>query len=399
MKLWRILLINVILNVLIIVLIALLVFVYRGAIFDYFTAHYLEGLERDTIEEGGLSFVTVDHERRVVGAVAKADPAVVSVVGIRPSSSADRSPQSLFDEFFFDPFHQPEREGITGGSGFIVSSEGHVVTNRHVVEDGDFEYAVLTNDGNRYDVEVLDRDTFFDIAILKIISEEEFECLDFDDSNDLKVGQSVIAIGNALGEFQNSVSVGVISGLSRSIVAGGVRGGMEFFDEVIQTDAAINPGNSGGPLINTDGRVIGVNSALAMGSQNIGFAIPSNIVKPIVTSVKETGRIERPFLGVRYLEINSFLQARENLPVDYGILIVSGGANEPAIAPGTPAEEAGLREGDIIMEMNGEKLDERRSFVRKIRQKQVGDTIEMLVIRDGEEFAVTVTLIDAPGGS
>ncbi len=402
MRLWRIILINGIFTVLIltlfILLVSSLVFVYRGQILDHLASYYLAHIESEHSDEKEATFVTVDHEKRVINAVAKADPAVVSVIGVRSSSAGTRTPDSFFEEFFFDPFFQPERGDVTGGSGFVVSSEGHVVTNRHVVESENVEYAVLTNDGRRHDVEVLDKDPFFDVAVLKITSEEKFEYLDFGNSNDLKVGQTVIAIGNALGEFQNSVSVGVISGLSRSIVAGGIRGGMEFFDEVIQTDAAINPGNSGGPLIDTDGRVIGVNSALALGSQNIGFAIPSNIVTPIVMSVKDHGRIIRPFLGVRYLEINSFLQARESLPVDYGILLVSGATNEPAVTPGTPAEEVGLREGDIIVEMNGEKLDERRSFARKIRQKQVGDSIEMLVLRGDEEFTVNVTLVEAPEG-
>ncbi len=398
MKLWRIILINGLVTVIFLSIFALLafaiVFIYRGPIFEHFASFYLEEMRGEYIgEDVDLSFVTLDHESRIIESVAKADPSVVSVVGIRSPSEERRS---FFDEFLFDPFFRPDTETVSGGSGFIVSSEGHIVTNRHVVENDNVEYAVFTNDGRRHDVVVLDKDTFFDIAILKMNSEEDFKHLDLGDSGELRVGQTVIAIGNALGEFQNSVSVGVISGLSRSIVAGGVRGGTEFFDEVIQTDAAINPGNSGGPLMDIKGNVIGVNAAMALGSQNIGFAIPSNIVEPIVASVKETGRISRPFVGVRYLEITPFLQAHEDLPVDHGILLVGGGANDPAVMEGTPADEAGLREGDIIVEVDGEKLTERRSFAFKIRQKRVGDEMELTVIREGEKFSVSVELTEAP---
>ncbi len=382
------LIINSLVTVFIVVLFSLLFLVslsfFREPVFNYLAFHYLENLENeDVFEELKSEFLTEHHENRVIESVKKADPAVVSIVSQK---------ESIF-------LNDSVIEDIVGGSGFIVSPEGYVVTNRHVVENKAIDYAILTNDGKRYDVEVLDRDPLFDVAVLKIISEESFEYLIFANSDTIKVGQTAIAIGNALGEFQNSVSVGVISGLSRSIVAGGVRGGAEYFDEVIQTDAAINPGNSGGPLMNIEGKVVGVNSALALGSQSIGFAIPSNIVEPIVSSVKETGRIMRPFLGVRYVEINPYLQIRESLPVDYGVLLIGGNRNEPAVSPGTPAEKIGLREGDIIIKINDEKLDERMSFARKIRQKKVGESIELTVIRGGEEFNVKVTLIEAPEGA
>ena len=391
----RSVLINVFTTALFFLLFISMAFFYRAEIFEFLGSQYLEGLESDLITSKDLDsrFLKTDHEKKIIESVKAADPAVVSIVSSPPESGE----RSLFPEgVMFDRF--PEPEEMVGGSGFIVSGNGFVVTNRHVVEDDSVDYIVLTNDGERYEAEVLDKDTFFDIAILKIDSEKDFEYLEFGDSSAISVGQTAIAIGNALGEFENSVSVGVVSGLSRSITAGGSRGNIVFFDEVIQTDAAINPGNSGGPLMSIDGKVIGVNSALAMGSQNIGFAVPSNIVEPIVASVKETGRIIRPFLGIRYVDINSSLQRQKDLPVDYGILLVKGGSGEPAVSPGTPAEEAGLKEGDIIIEVDGEKVEGRRDFARKIRYKKVGEIMRMKVLRDGEEILTEATLVEAPGG-
>ena len=391
----RSVLINVFTTAVFFLLFISMAFFYRAEIFEFFGSQYLEGLESDLITSKDLDsrFLKTDHEKKIIESVKAADPAVVSIVSSPPESGE----RSLFPEgVMFDRF--PEPEEMVGGSGFIVSGNGFVVTNRHVVEDDGVDYIVLTNDGERYEAEVLDKDTFFDIAILKIDSEKDFEYLEFGDSSAISVGQTAIAIGNALGEFENSVSVGVVSGLSRSITAGGSRGNIVFFDEVIQTDAAINPGNSGGPLMSIDGKVIGVNSALAMGSQNIGFAVPSNIVEPIVASVKETGRIIRPFLGIRYVDINSSLQRQKDLPVDYGILLVKGGSGEPAVSPGTPAEEAGLKEGDIIIEVDGEKVEGRRDFARKIRYKKVGEIMRMKVLRDGEEILTEATLVEAPGG-
>ncbi|MFP4539764.1 MAG: S1C family serine protease [Candidatus Paceibacterota bacterium] len=390
MYLKRNILINISITILTIIVLlgsaTFLAYIYRGPIFEHFASQYLEEIEENKEEKESKEapFASMDHEKRITEAVSVADPAVVSVVE-DPSDSED--PFDLF----------ADRKEI-GGSGFIISSEGYVVTNRHVVENENLEYAILTNDGERYEAEVLDKDPVFDVAVLKVSSDEEFQYLEFGDSEDLKVGQTAIAIGNALGEFQNSVSVGVISGLSRSITAAGVGGRAEFFEEVIQTDAAINPGNSGGPLMNIEGRVIGVNAALAISSQNIGFAIPSSIVEPVVRSVREEGRIIRPFLGVRYLEVDPYLQKRRDLPVDHGVLVASGDSNEPAVVPDTPAAKAGLKEGDIILEMNGDELDERGSFAREIRKKQVGETIELLVLREDEEFVVEVQLTEAPEG-
>ena len=209
------------------------------------------------------------------------------------------------------------KKEVGGGSGFFVSTDGLLVTNRHVVRDKDAEYTVLTDNGEKYNAEVLAKDSALDIAILKVKG-KNFAFLEFGNSDLLKPVQAVIAIGNALTEFRNSVSVGVVSRLSRSIVAGDFSGRPELLKGVIQTDAAINPGNSGGPLLDITRKVISVNVAVQRGAENIGFALPGNTVKDIVDSVKEYEEIVRPYLGVRYMQITERLKEKNSLSIDYG---------------------------------------------------------------------------------
>ena len=206
-------------------------------------------------------------------------------------------------------------------------------------------------------------------------------------------GQTVIAIGNALGEFKNTVSVGVISGLSRSLTARSSFGKAELLDHVIQTDAAINPGNSGGPLLDLSGRVVGVNVAIVTGSQGVGFALPINSVKGAIESVKNTGKIIRPYLGVRYLVINSEVKEANNLTVDYGVSVKAGlNSDEFAVIPNSPADKVGIIENDIILKINGTKITETNSLASIIRQKKVGQIITLTILRQGVEISLKVTL-------
>ena len=212
-------------------------------------------------------------------------------------------------------------------------------------------------------------------------------------SDSLEVGQSVIAIGNALGEYRNTVSVGVISGLARSITAGDNSGHTEVLDHVIQTDAAINPGNSGGPLLDLSGKVIGVNVAIAQDSQSIGFALPVNSIKGAVESVKATGKIVRPYLGVRYIAVNPEIKEKNNLTVDYGVLVKQGATqSDLAVIPGSPADKAGIVENDIILEVDGVKLDENTGLASVIRQKKIGQVIKLKSLHRGEIKNGFVTL-------
>jgi len=225
----------------------------------------------------------------------------------------------------------------------------------------------------------------------------DFSFLEFANSDKLEVGQTAIAIGNSLGEFRNTVSKGVVSGLSRSITAGNGFGQAEKLDGVIQTDAAINRGNSGGPLLDLTGKVIGVNVAMAMGSENIGFSLPANMIKFVVNSVQENGKILRPFLGVRYILITPEFKKRNKLSVDYGALVLRGETMQDlAVTPGSAADIAGIQENDIILEVDGEKVDMDNLLVSLIQKKQVGDSVTLKILHKGEEKEVKVVLQAMP---
>ncbi len=359
---------------------------------------------------------TVPASSGVVEVVEKAQPAVVSIVVTKDVPVIERyyeeMPDSLdpfFNDFFGNNFFSPfefrvpqyrqkgtEKKEVGGGSGFLISPDGLIVTNKHVVQQDQVDYTVFLNDESRHDAEVVARDPLNDLAIIKIQG-GGLPYLELGSSADLKVGQAVIAIGNALGEFRNTVSVGVISGLSRSVTAGDGLGQAERLEGVIQTDAAINPGNSGGPLLDLQGKVVGVNVAMALGSENIGFSLPVDTVKNVVESVKKTGEIVRPYLGIRYMPITPALREANNLPVDYGILVTRGAKPEQlAVIPRSPANKAGIEEGDIILEADGEKLKGANSLSRTVSRKEVGDSIELKILHKGRERTVNAVLEKMP---
>lgn len=260
-----------------------------------------------------------------------------------------------------------------------------------MVENADATYTVITALGTEYEATVLDRDPVNDLAVLRVEG-SGFPTLELGNSDAIRIGERAIAIGYALGRFTNTVSLGVVSGLGRDIRATSGLGELEALEDLIQTDAAINPGNSGGPLLDGQGRVIGVNVAVAQGSQNIGFAIPANLVAPVIESVRQHGRIVRPQLGIRHTIITPDFARHENLPVDYGALIVGGGDSPAGVLSGSAADSAGLREGDIILEFDGVRIDEDHTLTSLIVTHQVGETITLKVRRALEEFTVRVTL-------
>jgi serine protease Do len=333
----------------------------------------------------------------VVTIVEAVNPAVLSIVVSRDVPVYERFLRDFGPFGFQIPDRREigtEERQVGSGSGFVVSESGLVVTNRHVVNIDDAEYVGIDADGNQYNLELLERDPMLDIAVLQITEvPNDLIWLEFGDSDELRLGQSVIAIGNALGEFSNSVSRGIVSGLSRSIVAGSGMGQTELLENVIQTDAAINPGNSGGPLLNLAGEVIGVNVAVARGSENIGFSIPSNAVMDIVESISETGRIIRPYLGVRYVMINDAIVEEFDLEVTEGALVFGSGQGF-AVDPESPAAIAGIREGDIIISVAGTSVDTIRSLASILREQSVGENIDITVNRSGEIIQLSTRLVE-----
>ncbi|MDP3799851.1 MAG: trypsin-like peptidase domain-containing protein [bacterium] len=288
--------------------------------------------------------------------------------------------------------HQKIKVG--GGSGFIVSRDGLVLTNKHVVQDPEATYTVLMEDDRRFPAKVLVRDPINDIAILKIETDKELPFIKLADANKLDLGETAVAIGNTLGEFKNTVSVGVVSGLSRFITAQNeFNGEPSFLRGLIQTDAAINPGNSGGPLINMRGEAIGINVAVILGAQNVGFAIPINSAARDLEDLKKFGRLRKPFLGVRYLIINTDMKDKLKLPVEKGAYVMKENSpGDEAIVKNSPADKAGLKEKDIILEFNGAKLTSEKNLQDVLENCKIGESIPLKVLRNGGEIELKLIL-------
>lgn len=362
---------------------------------DQFGVDILPISEEEVLERQIVDLI--EEETATIAVVNQVIPSVVSVV-VRKEVFTIEASEYYFYDFEVEDTESLESELIEvgGGTAVFVSSNGLLITNKHVVSDLDAVYSILTNDGQEYGVTVLAEDLFMDLAVLQINQDEingkTFPAATLGDSDDLRVGQTVIAIGNTLSEYQNTVTKGVVSGLGRRVLASDYSSS-QVIEEAIQTDAAINPGNSGGPLINLLGQVIGINTAIAGSGEGIGFAIPANSVKEVVNDVLEHGRIVRPWLGVRYLMIDEFVAEENGLSVTEGALVVAGtGENEPAVLPGSPAEAAGLVEGDIIMSINGQEINALNTLAQIINEFDPGDNVTLLVMRAGEEIIMTTSL-------
>jgi serine protease Do len=362
-----------------------------------FDAWVDKALHRTTVaapSSGSSSTLTVEEESATVDVVKEVQKSVVSIIITKDLSKVyDQTGMSPFDFFFGTGTQQPQQgtQEIGGGSGFILSADGYIMTNKHVVDDAQADYTVLTNDAKSYPAKVVATDPVNDLAVLKIDA-KDLPAIAFGNSESLQIGQTVIAIGNALGEYRNTVTKGVVSGLARRITAGDGQSS-ETLENAIQTDAAINPGNSGGPLLNLAGQVIGVNVAVSQQGQLIGFAIPANQANTVFESVKKTGKIVRPYLGVRYIPVTKALQEQNELTVNYGVLIQRGTTRaELAIIPGSPADKAGLQENDIILEFNGVRLDTEHSLAGEIQKRAPGDAVTLKVLSKGKEKTVSATL-------
>ncbi|MBP7760501.1 trypsin-like peptidase domain-containing protein [Candidatus Saccharibacteria bacterium] len=317
-------------------------------------------------------------EGEVVTDIAKqVSPSVVSIVFDVPSATS-----SLFSGIDYE-------QGA--GTGIIISKDGYVLTNKHVVPIGATRIKVIANDGTTYEsVSIVGRDPVNDLAFLKIKDVSNLTPAKLGDSSQLVVGGKVVAIGNALGEFQTTVTSGIVSGVNRSITAGDATES-ENLSNLIQTDAAINPGNSGGPLVNINGEVIGINTAISQGAEGIGFAIPINEAKGLIKGVIANGTVDRGYLGVRYIMLNVEAAKHYKLSRSKGAF-VTGSGSASAVLPGSPAERAGLKEGDIITRVNDTELSETISLVSLLAQYGPGDSVKLTVVHDGKERTVTVKL-------
>jgi S1-C subfamily serine protease len=350
-------------------------------------------------------------EKEITGVVKKASPAVVSIVVSKYVPIIERYYSNPFEEFELPPELEPffkfefqvpkyrtkgyEKQEVGGGTGFIVSPDGLILTNKHVVDDDKAEYTVYLNDGRKFKAKILLKHPVDDLALIKIDA-YNLPTLPLGNSDNLQIGEFVIAIGNALGEFQNTVSFGVISGLKRNIVASDTFGKTQRLEDLIQTDAAINYGNSGGPLINIYGEVIGVNTAIVSGAQNIGFAIPINRAKRMIEEWKTKGKVEIPFLGIKYVLVDEKVKERFNLPYAYGAYVYTEIKSDKAVIPNSPAERAGIKEGDLILEIDGEKITLQNTLAAAVRKKRVGDVVTLKIWRDGKILEIKVTLGKLP---
>src|SRR3990167_7069556 len=370
-----------------IVLVALLIaflFVWNGTskVLQNF-GQYFKKSPLSLPASGSQHVKIVSEESVIIDVVKKVKPSVVTV--------AEELPQRSLSPFDFGPFGifgLPEEDQPQGpqniGSGFVVTSDGLIVTNKHVVSDLEAKYQVITSDDKKYTVEKIYRDPLNDVAILKIDA-SGLAGVKLGDSSKLEVGQLVVAIGTPLGEFKNSVTSGIVSGLGRGISAGSrFQGYVEQLDNVIQTDAAINPGNSGGPLVNSSGQVIGINTAVASGGQNIGFALPINVVKEAIDNFNKTGGFSRPYIGVVFQMVGRETAIRIGIPE---------GAYVREVVDTSPAYKAVIAKGDIITKINGEKVqDTDGGLASVVAKKKVGDEVTVTLWREDSSDSKGKTL-------
>lgn len=336
----------------------------------------------------------VTSESQLINTIAKTvGPSVVSVNVTSTSQNTG---------YFGYGLPQSEQ---SAGTGIIITASGLIITNRHVVPDGTTNVSVTLSDGTELkDVSVVGRSSqssTLDIAFLKInnTNGKTLTPATLGDSSKVQVGDSVVAIGNALGQFQNTVTSGIISGYGRSVQASSQGTGQdaENLDNLFQTDAAINEGNSGGPLVNLNGQVVGINTAIAGNAQNIGFAIPINDIKGLISQVESTGKLQQPWLGVYYIPLTNDIVQQYGLDVSSGAWIPSATIiGQDPIISGGPADKAGLKQGDVITKVDGQTIDQSHSLTSVISQDKVGQQINLTVIRNSKTINVSVTLQAAP---
>lgn len=314
--------------------------------------------------------------------IKKVSPAVVGIILIKPNQEVSEKEQE--EDGFLE---------LETGSGFFVSEDGLIVTNRHVVFEVNGDYWAIWN-GQRFYAEIINRDQINDAAIIRVKTNSKTPFLRLGDSKKLELGQTVIAIGNVLGGLQKTVSTGIISGLSRDILAKDESYNQTFeLRGLIQTDAAINPGNSGGPLIDMNGQAIGINTASITGYENIGFAIPADLIKEDLENIRKYGVVKKIQLGIRYIILDANLSQKHDLPVDYGAYVLR--EPEPdgmGVLKNSLAEKAGIKEGDIILELNNQKITTKNNLKRILNSSGTNRELNLKILRNNQEISGKISL-------
>ena len=352
-----------------------------GGIGSYVFVHYLAAVVPISRQA-----ILVQESSEIIAVAKHVSPSVVSITTQTVSSGQN--------PFGFRASGATTSEAA--GTGMIINADGLILTNNHVI-DGSSTITVFTSDGKQHKAMLVAANSAQDYAFIKIDA-SGLTPVKLGDSDAVQIGQGVVAIGNALGEFNNTVTNGIISGKGRPVQAGDQSGtsASESLQDLFQTDAAINPGNSGGPLVDLQGNVIGINTAVASNAQNIGFAIPINEIKTAIKSVEAKGTISHPYLGVRYVPITPAVAASEKLSVVNGAYVTGGTAADPAIVAGSPAEKAGIKDGDIITKVDDLSVDESHSLTSLLARHTPGDKVTITVLRDGKLLKLTATLGTTP---
>jgi len=352
-----------------------------GLLVNFFQPN-IAGLVADTLR--------LDDQEATIRAINKVIPAVVNIIVL------DQQTITIINLTTGEQTQKTEIARKGSGTGFLISADGLILTNKHVVgaaNEKTGQYKILLNSGKQYYAQLIGKDPINDLAVLKIF-DKNLPYVQLGDSDQLQIGTTVIAIGNALGRYQNSATKGIISGLGRNIEASDQSGSIaEILDNVIQTDAEINPGNSGGPLVDLAGNIVGINVAIDQSGSAIGFAIPINDARPVIKSVREIGRIVRPRLGIRYHMLTPELAQQLKLTKDSGAWISVNQAGTPSVLAGSPADKAGLKPGDIVTEINGIKLQGKTTLISVIQKYKPGDRIGLKVFRDGK-FINLIAVLD-----
>lgn len=371
---------------------------FFGVLFSTQLGTFGQSLSQEEVDQKIVELI--EEESATIAVVERITPAVVSIVVKKERGQVTpRTQRILLSPFVIQQIPSLSDEEaqqlieISSGSGFFVSADGYLLTNRHVVDEQDAQFFVVMSDGEERSATLIDTDPFQDIAVMRVEG-SGFPYVPLGDSDQIKIGQTVIAIGNTLSEFRNTVTKGVISGINRRVTAGSAAA-TDVIEQAIQTDAAINPGNSGGPLINLRGEVVGINTAVSVQGEAVAFAIPINQAKRAVEDVRELGRIVHPWLGVRYTLVKPEVVEGSDAPAELGAMIVAG--NQPgqsAVIPGSPADHAGLQDGDVIIQISGTPISKENTLSKIISALRPGNQVEIVFLRDGAKQTVTATLAE-----